>query len=270
VAVSGITGSDLAKLEVPVPPICEQSLIAKQAISVDDKVAINIQINHTLEYMAQAIFKSWFVDFDPVKAKMKGERPEEMDAVTASLFPEKLVESELGLIPEGWKVKKIGDVVERYSVGKKYSKKTAVESGLVPILDQGKSDEIGFHNDKPGVKASLDDPMIVFANHTCHMKLVTYDFSVIQNVFPFKLNGCDIYWSYMATRGKQEFIEYKGHWPDFMIHEIVIPRDDLMRRFGAVVKPFYSQMATNDKQNKSLAQFRDTLLPKLLSGEIEL
>ncbi|PKQ52116.1 restriction endonuclease subunit S [Vibrio cholerae] len=244
--------------------------IAKHLGDIDDKIAVNTKTNQTLEEMAQTIFKSWFVDFDPVKAKMNGEQPEGMDAATASLFPEKLVESELGLIPEGWRVKKIGDVVERYSVGKKYSQKTAVESGLVPILDQGKSGIIGYHNDKPGVKASLDNPIIVFANHTCYMKLVTYDFSAIQNVLPFKLNGCDIYWSYLATQGKQRFVEYKGHWPDFMIHEIVVPSEELMKRFGELVKPFYSQVASNENQNKSLAKLRDTILPKLLSGEIEL
>ncbi|MCG6308946.1 restriction endonuclease subunit S [Vibrio alginolyticus] len=267
-AYLGITGQ--LKLPIILPPIEIQNEISGQVHALNKKVNLNNEINQTLEEMAQAIFKSWFVDFDPVKAKMNGKQPEGMDAATASLFPEKLVESELGLIPEGWKVKKIGDVAERYSVGKKYSQKTAVESGLVPILDQGKSGIIGYHNDKPGVKASLDNPIIVFANHTCYMKLVTYDFSAIQNVLPFKLNGCDIYWSYLATQGKQKFVEYKGHWPDFMIHEIVIPSEELMQRFGELVKPFYSQMASNENQNKSLAKLRDTLLPKLLSGEIEL
>ena len=263
------------KISFDAPCLIEQKKIGKLLSQFDDKIQLNTQTNQTLEQMAQAIFKSWFVDFDPVKAKMNGEQPEGMDAPflskeVASLFPEKLVESELGLIPDGWRVKKIGDVVERYSVGKKYSQKTAVESGLVPILDQGKSGIIGYHNDKPGVNASLDNPIIVFANHTCYMKLVTYDFSAIQNVLPFKLNDCDIYWSYLATKGKQNFVEYKGHWPDFMIHEIVIPSEALMQRFGELVKPFYSQMASNENQNKSLANLRDTLLPKLLSGEIEL
>ncbi|NAZ47787.1 restriction endonuclease subunit S [Vibrio toranzoniae] len=257
-------------LQVEWPSREVQDKIASIGAALDQKITLNNQINQTLEQMAQTLFKSWFVDFDPVKAKMNGEHPKGMDAATVSLFPEKLIESEVGLIPEGWKVKKIGDVVERYSVGKKYSQKTAVESGLVPILDQGKSGIIGYHNDKPGVKASLDNPIIVFANHTCYMKLVTYDFSAIQNVLPFKLNGCDIYWSYLATQGKQNFIEYKGHWPDFMIHEIVIPSEELMQRFGELVKPFYSQMASNENQNKSLAKLRDTLLPKLLSGEIDL
>ncbi|EKO3892211.1 restriction endonuclease subunit S [Vibrio metschnikovii] len=269
-AVPHISGKQILAFEFRLPPKDIRLSIGKTLSDIDRKVSINTQTNQTLEQIAQAIFKSWFVDFDPVKAKMKGEQPEGMDAATASLFPEKLVESELGLIPEGWELKKIGDVVERYSVGKKYSQKTAVETGLVPILDQGKSGIIGYHNDSPGVKASLDDPIIVFANHTCYMKLVTYDFSAIQNVLPFKLNGCDIYWSYLATQGRQSFVEYKGHWPDFMIHEIVIPSETLMQRFGDIVKPLYSQMASNENQNKSLAKLRDTLLPKLLSGEIEL
>lgn len=64
-------------------------------------------------------------------------------------------------------------------------KKTAEEKGTVPILDQGKSGLIGYHNDKPGMMASPDDPIIVFANHTCYMRLIMFDFSAIQNVLPF-------------------------------------------------------------------------------------
>lgn len=270
-AVPGVNRNHLHMEKIYVPSdYIWQERIASYISTFDKKIKLNTQTNQTLEEMAQAIFKSWFVDFDPVRAKMRGEQPEGMDEATAALFPDKLVDSELGPIPECWSVEKIGDVVERFSVGKKYNQKIAVESGSVPILDQGKSGIIGYHNDKPGVKASLNDPIIVFANHTCYMKLVTYNFSAIQNVLPFKLKDCDIYWSYLATKGKQNFIEYKGHWPDFMVHEIVIPVEELMQRFGKVVKPFYSQIASNEKQNKNLAKIRDTLLPKLLSGEIRI
>jgi type I restriction enzyme S subunit len=265
-----ITKGHIESFEIPAVPIEKQKVIQDVLFSLISKIDLNQTLNQTLEEIAQAIFKSWFVDFDPVKAKMSGEKPEGMDAATARLFPKKLVESELGLIPDGWEVKKIGELVNRYSVGKKYSNKTAAESGMVPILDQGKSGIIGYHNDKPGVEASLEDPLIVFANHTCYMKLVTYSFSAIQNVLPFKLNNCDIYWSYIATHGKQKFIEYKGHWPDFIIHELAVPTKELMDQFGVIVKPLYSQIASNEKQNQSIASLRDILLPKLLKVDVEL
>ena len=183
-------------------------------------------------------------------------------------LPRRLVDSELGPIPEGWEVKAIGNIVKRVSVGKKYTQKTAAESGIVPILDQGKSGIIGYHNDKPGVEASTSEPIIVFANHTCYMRLIMHGFSAIQNVLPFKGKNHNIYWLFCATIGKQEFIEYKGHWPDFSIKEIVVPERTAQSEFGKVVAAFFRQVHINDSQSRILAALRDALLPKLISGEL--
>ena len=204
---------------------------------------------------------------DPVRAKMEG-RDTGLPKPLADLFPDRLVDSELGPIPEGWGVKAIGDIVRRISVGRKYSQKTAAESGIVPILDQGKSGIIGYHNGKPGVEASTNEPIIVFANHTCYMRLIMHDFSAIQNVLPFQGKNHNIYWLFCATIGKQEFIEYKGHWPDFSIKKIVVPERILQSRFGRVVAAFFRQAYINDSQSRTLATQRDVLLPKLVSGEV--
>lgn len=96
--------TSLKKFPLLLPSLSIQNYAAQVLKILDDKIILNTQTNQTLEEMAQAIFKSWFVDFDPVKAKMKGEQPEGMDEATAALFPDQLVESELGLIPEGWEV----------------------------------------------------------------------------------------------------------------------------------------------------------------------
>lgn len=131
-AYLGITGQ--LKLPIILPPIEIQNEISGQVHALNKKVNLNNEINQTLEEMAQTIFKSWFVDFDPVKAKMNGDQPEGMDAATASLFPEKLVESEMGLIPEGWdiaSIKDFGSVV----CGKTPSKKNAeFYGGDVPFI----------------------------------------------------------------------------------------------------------------------------------------
>ncbi|TOH87049.1 restriction endonuclease subunit S, partial [Vibrio parahaemolyticus] len=109
------TGSTVSNVRIPVlkalniPRISNEDMVAKSLSDIASKMALNTQNNQTLEQMAQAIFKSWFVDFDPVKAKMNGDLPEGMDAATASLFPEKLVESDLGLIPDGWNINYIKD-----------------------------------------------------------------------------------------------------------------------------------------------------------------
>lgn len=102
VAVSGITGSDLINLDIPLPPLRIQNQSAEILSAFDDKIELNRQMNRTLEQMAHALFKSWFIDFDPVHAKQRGEQPEGMDADTAALFPNRFVEVDGKEVPEGW------------------------------------------------------------------------------------------------------------------------------------------------------------------------
>jgi type I restriction enzyme S subunit len=107
-----ISGSIVKSIKVPVPPLLEQKAIARILSSLDDKIELNQQMNRTLEAQARAIFKSWFVDFDPVRAKMEGRQPVGMDAATTELFPDAFEESELGMIPKGWEVSTIGESVQ--------------------------------------------------------------------------------------------------------------------------------------------------------------
>lgn len=290
--------SDLYKIDAYLPTIEQQRKVATFMNYINDKIQLNTQTNQTLEAIAQAIFKSWFVDFDPVRAKaqaildgktsdeanlsamavISGKAIEDLSQTEyqelweiADAFPSELVENaEFGEVPKGWEVRKIESIIKKIPTGKKYSQKTVQETGKVPVLDQGKSGLIGFHNDEAGVKASIENPVIVFANHTCYMRLISYDFSAIQNVFAFRGNELDIYWVYLATLGKQEFTEYKGHFPDFLIKEIIVPTTELTTLFGNFIKYQFMNIFENDKQNKILADLRDLLLPKLLSGEIEL
>ncbi|MEH8212637.1 restriction endonuclease subunit S, partial [Gallibacterium anatis] len=234
---SGIRGSDLSKLMIPYIDIKIQNDIAEKLFSLDQKIELNTQTNQTLEQIAQGIFKHWFIDFAPVHAKAnalaRGETIEQAELAamaclsgktvdkitalktqdptayhqlqqTAAAFPSEFVETEMGQVPKGWEVKKIDEVIQKIPVGKKYSQKTTVPDGKIPVLDQGKSGIIGFHNDTAGVKANIQDPVIVFANHTCYMRLIHFDFSTIQNVFAFKGKNINIYWIYLATLGKQK------------------------------------------------------------------
>ena len=297
-----INGNTILSLEVPCISFEESKKIAQILNAFDEKIRLNTQINQTLEQIAQALFKSWFVDFEPVHAKaqalsdglnleqaelaamqaISGKTPEELTtlsqtqpdryaelAETAKAFPCEMVEVDGVEVPKEWEVKRIDEVIQKIPVGKKYSSKTAFSEGLVPILDQGRSGVIGYHNDKPGVKASIEDPIIVFANHTCYMRLISYDFSAIQNVFAFKGKECNLYWLYLATLGKQEFVEYKGHFPDFLIKEIIVPPEELTELFGKYVKESFSKIFINDRENSNLAKIRDLLLPKLLNGGIQ-
>lgn len=297
-----ITFDSVSSLSLNIPDKETQQKILDIITPLDDKIELNTQINQTLEQTAQALFKSWFVDFDPVRAKVQalsdglsleqaelaamqaisGKTSEELTALsqtqpdryaelaeTAKAFPCEMVEVDGVEVPKEWEVKRIDEVIQKIPVGKKYSSKTAFSEGLVPILDQGRSGVIGYHNDKPGVKASIEDTIIVFANHTCYMRLISYDFSAIQNVFAFKGKECNLYWLYLATLGKQEFVEYKGHFPDFLIKEIIVPPEELTELFGKYVKESFSKIFINDRENSNLAKIRDLLLPKLLNGGIQ-
>ena len=126
---NALTKTMLETLEVSKPPLEVQKQIGDVLENFESKILLNSRTNQTLELMAQAIFKSWFVDFDPLKAKMNGEQPEGMDAATASLFPEKLVESELGLIPDGWEVKPLGD----YLTIKRGGSPRPIKDFIVPV-----------------------------------------------------------------------------------------------------------------------------------------
>jgi type I restriction enzyme S subunit len=185
----------------------------------------------------------------------------------AALFPDSFEESDLGAVPKGWRVEKIENLVTRISVTKKYDQKTAAPKGRVPILDQGRSGLIGFHNGEPDVEASAVDPVIVFANHTCYMRLLSFPFSAIQNVLPFRGNRVDTVWLYRATFNIQEFISYKGHWPDFVFNKIVVPCDKLQAVYRALALPLFQKIWALDEENRVLHQCRDALLPALLSGD---
>jgi type I restriction enzyme S subunit len=265
-----ISAKALSDVVLQFPPKVQQEAIAKLLKSLDEKIAINNAISKTLEVIAQTIFKSWFIDFDPVKAKIAGEKPVGMDTATAALFPDSMEESELGLIPKGWGIRPIGDSVVKQKVGKLFDSKTSFPSGSVPVLDQGKSGVVGFHNEEPGIFASPEMPLVVFANHTCSLRLVSYPFSVIQNVFPLMGNKVDVIWLYFAVEGKQQFDSYKGHWPDFVLHKIIQPTEEATRAFRMLVEPLLKEKWLLEQQSKILGNIRDSLLPRLISGELQI
>jgi type I restriction enzyme S subunit len=265
-----ITKAHIESFVVPLPPLQDQISISKILSVFDDRITLLRETNTTLEAIAQALFKSWFVDFDPVHAKMEGRAPEGMDQDTAALFPDSFEESELGNVPKGWRVQKFEDFIDRQSVGKKFDQKTAVATGQVPILDQGKSGVIGFHNEEPGIKATLEKPVVVFANHTCYMRLICFDFSTIQNVLPFIGKGVDTVWAFYATKDRVKFSEYKGHWPDFAIEKAVVPSVEFTYVFRRILDPLVASIRNNELQIQNLYALRDTLLPRLISGQLRL
>jgi type I restriction enzyme S subunit len=203
--------------------------------------------------MAQEIFREWFVRFRfPGWQKVK------------------FVDSELGKIPEGWEVKNIMEIIKRLPVGKKYDNKTALPMGKVPILDQGQSGIIGFHNEDSSVKANPKNPVAVFSNHTCYYRLVTFDFSCIQNVIPYVgINDYPTTFVFYLTKDKIKMSDYKGHWPEFAAQKFVVPPSELAVKFSETIQPIIEKIDEIRKENQALAALRDLLLPKLMSREVK-
>ena len=262
---NALTKGMIESFEVPATSIDEQKAIASVLGALDDKIENNRRMNETLEEMARAIFKSWFVDFDPVHAKAAGDAPAHMDADTAALFPSSFGDDGL---PEGWNTGKIEDIVDRQRAGKLFSKKTVDIVGKVPVLDQSATGIIGFHNEEASIFASPSDRIITFANHTCVLRLVDFNFSAIQNVIPYKGKKYPTEWVLYASQNKQKFEEYKGHWPTFLVQSVILPDARTASVFANLVEPIVSKVFANTEENQTLAELRDTLLPKLMSGEI--
>jgi len=247
-----------------------QSVIGQTLGALDAKIEVNKQLSKTLENIIQTVFKSWFIDFDPVKAKVAGGKPVGMDSATAAMFPDSMEDSELGLIPIGWKPVQIGELVVKQSVGKVFGAKTGSPTGEIPILDQRGSGKIGYHNEEPGFIASPEQAVVVFGNHSCVIRLISYPFSAIQNVFPLLGNEVEVIWLYFAVLGKQEYEGYRGHWPDFVVKKALRPPIGLTSAFHNLALPFFKQKWVLDEETKSLTQMRDALLPRLISGELHI
>jgi type I restriction enzyme, S subunit len=266
-AQQNISAALVKDIAVPKPSITEQRRIGNLLRTLDNKIEVNQKMNQTLEEIAKAVFKSWFIDFDPVYAKAEG-RPTGLPSEVSDLFPDELVDSEIGKIPKGWDVLKVKDEAIRLKVGKLYSNKTVEEEGSIPVLDQSAAGIIGYHSNDEFVSASLDDPVFTFANHTCKMRLLFSDFGVIQNVIPLKPKSYPTIWFYLRTLDIKQFEEYKGHIPDFMETQLCFPCVSLAESLDRLVTPLFHRICNANEENKVLSELRDTLLPKLISGEL--
>jgi type I restriction enzyme S subunit len=294
-AVPQLPARDLKKFKLPVIKKEIQDAIDKVVGGISDKIDLNHRINQTLEAMAQAIFKSWFVDFDPVKAKIaakqegrdplraalsaiSGKLDAELDALlpeqyaqlaaTAALFPDEMKESELGDIPRGWSVSKVEKLLSRLSAKARYIKEEVSAYGQIPVFEQGASILLGYHNGVASYPASAESPMFIFGDHTCVTRLSFQPFDISQNVIPLQGKDRATAWVYYAIKEKQKFQEYRRHWMELISKDVVIATADICLEFSKRMTKLHLQIEANERQMQSLRELRDTLLPKLLSGEL--
>lgn len=245
-----LSGEILARYPVRFPDLPTQQRIAGILSAYDDLIENNRRRIGLLEQAARLLYREWFVHLR---------------------FPGHETAKFVDGLPEGWRILTVEESVKRLPPGKLFSQATASAKGAVPILDQGKSGQLGFHDEQPSFVASVDDPVIVFANHTCYQRVIHFSFSAIQNVLPFKPSSNapnEIYWLHHATLGLVKLNAYKGHWPEFKIKEIPVPNANIAARFSELVRPMHAQMHELEMLNSKLTRARDLLLPRLMDGRI--
>ncbi len=282
----------LRNTPLTLPPLAEQKAIAAVLGALDDKIELNRRMNATLEAMARALFQSWFVDFDPVRAKLDGRQPPNLAPATAALFPDSFQDSELGHIPKGWTVEPVGEVV-------------ACVGGATPSTSEPKFWEGGTHHwTTPKDFSSLQAPILLDTERRLtdagiakissgllpagtllmssrapvgYLAISAIPVAINQGFIAMKCNECASNY-FMLNWCQQNMAEIEGRATGTTFAEIskqnfrpipmVLPPKELMAAFTAQVAPHYAQITANLHQSRTLATLRDTLLPKLLSGEL--
>ena len=286
---SGIRGSDLAMLEVGWVPVVEQRAIAHILGTLDDKIELNRRMNETLEGIARALFKSWFVDFDPVWAKAEG-RDTGLPRAVADLFPGGFERSELGEIPEGWPLVSFAEQVQIIGGGTPKTSVPEYWDGEVPwfsVVDApSDSDVFVIDTEKKITPAGVDNSatrvlapgtVIITARGTVG-RVALLGVPMAMNQSCYGLRG----WvgrgthTYFATRALVSTLRHRTHGSVFETItrdtlagvQVVRPTEEIVRAFEKLAAPFMDRLLSNLKDSRTLAALRDTLLPKLLSGEI--
>ncbi len=266
--VSHIRVADCFKFEMRLPPLLVQKEIASLLSALDDRITLLRETNATLEAIAQALFKSWFVDFDPVRAKMDGRAPEGMDEATAALFPDSFEESELGFIPSGWKIDRLDSFIELA-----YGKALKAENrkfGPIPVYGSGGI--TGWHD-----QALVDQPSVVVGRKGTVGSLYweSRPFFPIDTVFYVKSRKPLIYcYLLLKTLGLDSMntdAAVPGLNRENVYRLLVIdPPEGLLAAFDSVTSLLRRSMDENEGQAQTLVTLRDTLLPRLISGQLRL
>lgn len=239
-------------IDIKLPPLATQRRIASILSSLDRKIELNNKINADLEEMAQAIFKNWFVDFEPFKDG-------------------KFVDSELGMIPEGWKVGLLGELCN-FKRGKNLLTKNAIDEG-VPVVAGGLEPSC-YHN-----VANTGAPVITVSGSGANAGFMRmYHVPVWASDCSFIDISCEnFYFVYCFLKVNSKLLKHaqtgavQPHVKPSDIHdfELVIPDKESIYDFQDKVKPFFDKIAVIQKENSRLSLLRDTLLPRLMSGELE-
>ncbi len=293
-AIPSTSRDEFYQLAVNVPPLREQRWIAEILGIFDDRIALLRETNATLEAIAQALFKSWFVDFDPVHAKARGESPQGMDDATAAQFPDSFEESELGMIPKGWRVVTIDNLCSQITNGgtPSRSKSEFWESGTIPWFKTGefvdgflirsseKITEAAIAGSSVKVLPENAVLMAIYAAPTVGRLGVLTEKATFNQactgmvakpevgpwfLFLTLLFGRD--WFNSRANGAAQQNISKAIVSGY---SVVLPDTPILAAFNEITSSLFTKIRSGTEQAQTLAQLRDTLLPKLISGQLRL
>jgi type I restriction enzyme S subunit len=285
---------DIPNFELPIPPLDAQREISQVLGAIDDRITLLRETNTTLEAIAQALFKSWFVDFDPVHAKMQGRAPEGMDEATAALFPDSFEESELGAVPKGWQVMPIGDAVEtvggatpdtktpEYWEPAEHHWTTPKDlSGIAsPVLlsTERKLSNAGIKKISSGL-LPVGSLLMSSRAPIGYLALAQTPMAINQGYIAMPPGGklSPLYMLFWCQTNMDN-IKGRANGSTFMeiskkafrpIPALVAPQS-ILDPFDEVARSLFSLLVENEKQAQTLSALRDTLLPRLISGQLQL
>ena len=296
---NAITKGMIESLVIPLPSLAEQQAISHCLGTLDDKIELNRRMSETAEAMARGLFKSWFVDFDPVRAKMeglwcKGESLLGLPAESYDVFPDRLVDSELGEIPEGWEVKVLGEVVDvvggttpstkvaEYWEGGDHCwatpKDLSVLSSPVLLDTERKITDAGLRQIRSGL---LPKGTLLLSSRAPIGYLAVSEEPVAINqgfiAIPprkgtsnlFMLHWCGVFHDEIINHANgSTFLEISKS--NFRRIPWVVPAETAMTVFDGLARTLHDHVASNERESRALAAKRDALLPGLVSGELKL
>ncbi len=291
-SVPGFNLGQLRGLRLRLPPLRTQRHIARILSALDDKIDLNREMNRTLEAMAQAIFRSWFVDFDPVVAKSEGREPFGMDAGTAALFPDRFVKSELGPIPEGWEVVRMDAVAKTNKNGVKPFDfpEEDFEHYSIPAFDDGRTPSVEAGSEIKSLKYQVHSGAVLVSKlnpktprvwlpdlHSTRRAIASTEFLVltprqgVSSEFLYCLNAqipfqADVATLATGTTGSRQRVKPEA----YASMPVTRPPRKVIEVFTGVARPMLALANANTRECQTLAALRDLLLPKLLSGEIRI
>ena len=285
---------DIPNFELTIPPIADQREISTVLDALDDRISLLRETSTTLEAIAQALFKSWFVDFDPVRAKQQGIAPQGMDAATAALFPDSFEESELGEVPKGWWVLPVGDAVEAVGGATPDTKNPIYwESGTfcwttpkdlsgiaAPVLldTERKLSAQGIAKIGSGL-LPVGTLLLSSRAPIGYLALAQVPLAINQGYIAMLPGGLlpPLYMLFWCQQN-MEVIKGRANGSTFM--EIskkvfrpipaLVPSSEVVQQFMEVASTLFDKLIENEKQAQTLATLRDTLLPRLISGQLRL